>query len=120
SSLEEIARAKGEIFSGVITGGQAIINRDDARWELLAKMAMSAGIKNVWGFGEHARAQFRLAAWEAEESSSAITVRIAGQEIAGNIGAPGRHMVQNALAVLGAGYLVGADVSDMLLALATF
>lgn len=120
SSLEEIARAKGEIFSGVVSGGQAIINRDDARWNLLAKMAMDAGIKNVWGFGEHARAQFRLAAWEPAENSSAITVRIAGQEITGHIGAPGRHMVQNALAVLGAGYLVGADVPQMLLALAGF
>lgn len=120
ASIEEIARAKGEIFSGVVSGGQAIINRDDARWGLLAKMAMDAGIKNVWGFGEHARAQFRLAAWEPSEDSSSITVRIAGEEISGHIGAPGRHMVQNALAVLGAGYLVGADVSEMLLALASF
>lgn len=120
NSLDEIARAKGEIFSGVIQGGQAIINRDDARWNLLSKMAVDAGINNVWGFGEHPRAQFQLVGWEPADNSSAITVRIAGQEVTGTIGAPGRHMVQNALAVLGAGYLVGADVSEMLLALADF
>jgi len=120
SSLEEIAKAKGEIFSGVISGGQAIINRDDARWNLLAKMAMDAGIQNVWGFGENPRAQFRLVSWEPGENGSSLTVRIAGQEITGQIGAPGRHMVQNALAVLGAGYLVGADVQQMLDALSRF
>src|SRR5690606_14760552 len=49
SSLEDIAKAKGEIFSGVVTGGQAIINRDDARWNVLAKIAMDDGIQNVWG-----------------------------------------------------------------------
>lgn len=120
NSLDEIARAKGEIFTGVTQGGQAIINRDDARWNLLSKMAVEAGINNVWGFGEHPRAQFQLVGWEPGDDSSAITVRIAGQEVGGTIGAPGRHMVQNALAVLGTGYLVGADVSEMLSALAEF
>src|SRR5690606_11322231 len=95
-------------------------NRDDARWNLLAKIAMDAGIQNVWGFGENPRAQFRLVSWEPGENGSSLTVRIAGQEITGKIGAPGRHMVQNALAVLGAGYLVGADVQQMLDALARF
>jgi UDP-N-acetylmuramoyl-tripeptide--D-alanyl-D-alanine ligase len=120
SSLEDIARAKAEIFSGLVPGGQAIINRDDPRWNLLAKMAMDMGVENVWGFGENPRAQFRLVSWEPDDTGSTITVRIAGQEITGRIGAPGRHMVQNALAVLGAGYLVGADVPEMLNALAMF
>src|SRR5690606_7507270 len=60
SSLEEIARAKGEIFEGVEPGGHALINRDDHRWKTLSKLASEAGVKNIWSFGEHARAQFKL------------------------------------------------------------
>ncbi len=44
-----------------------------------------------------------------------ITARIGGQDVAARIGAPGRHMVQNALAVLGAAHLVGADIGKVAL-----
>ncbi|WP_159593105.1 UDP-N-acetylmuramoylalanyl-D-glutamyl-2,6-diaminopimelate--D-alanyl-D-alanine ligase [Chelativorans xinjiangense] len=119
-SLDEIARAKGEIFSGVVRGGHAVLNRDDQRWKILSKMAGDAGVKNIWGFGENARAQFRLVKWEPQEEGSAVTVKIAGQELAARVGAPGRHMAQNALAAVGAGYLAGADVARLLLALGDF
>ncbi|MDZ5698159.1 UDP-N-acetylmuramoylalanyl-D-glutamyl-2,6-diaminopimelate--D-alanyl-D-alanine ligase [Chelativorans sp. M5D2P16] len=119
-SLDAIAEAKGEILSGVAAGGHALLNRDDQRFKILSKMAGEAGIKNVWSFGENTRAQFRLIDWQQEEEGSAVTVKIAGQEMTGRIGVPGRHMVQNALAALGAGYLAGADAEKMLAALADF
>lgn len=119
-SLDEIARAKGEIFSGVVQGGHALINRDDKRARLLSKMAGDAGIKNVWGFGENARAPFRLAHYEAQGERSAVTLKITGQELVGRIGAPGKHMAQNALVAVAAGYLAGADAERLLAALADF
>ena len=119
-SLDEIAEAKGEIFSGVVPGGHAIINRDDQRFKLLADMAAEVGIKNVWGFGENVRSHFRLSQYEPQGDHSTVTIKVAGQELVGRIGAPGRHMVQNALAVIGAGYLAGADVSKLLVTLGDF
>ncbi|WP_011581346.1 MULTISPECIES: UDP-N-acetylmuramoyl-tripeptide--D-alanyl-D-alanine ligase [Chelativorans] len=119
-SLDEIAEAKGEIFAGVVPGGHAIINRDDQRFKLLADMAAEAGIRNVWGFGENVRSHFRLAQQEPQGDHSVVTIKVAGQELIGRIGAPGRHMVQNALSVIGAGYLAGADVSKLLAALGDF
>jgi UDP-N-acetylmuramoyl-tripeptide--D-alanyl-D-alanine ligase len=117
-SLDEIARAKAEIFEGVEPDGHALINRDDARWKLLEKAAKAAGVAHVWGFGEHSRAQFKLLKYRQQPDSSTITAKIAGQEICAKIGAPGRHMVQNALAVLGAAQLAGADLAKVALALA--
>jgi len=119
-SLEDIARAKAEIFSGVVRGGHAVLNRDDQRFKPLARMASEAGVRNVWGFGENARAHFRLEHYEPQGERSAVTIRIASQELVGRIGAPGRHIVQNALAVLGAGYLAGADITKLLAALDSF
>jgi len=119
-SLEEIARAKAEIFETVEPGGHALINRDDRQWQFLETAAHEVGIEHVWSFGEHARATFRLAACDATGEGSRIRVAMAGREIAATVGAPGRHVVQNALAVLGAAYLVGADVEKAAAALAGF
>jgi UDP-N-acetylmuramoyl-tripeptide--D-alanyl-D-alanine ligase len=49
---------------------------------------------------------------------STITARIGEDEVAVKIGAPGRHLVQNALAVLGAVQLAGADLAKATHALA--
>ncbi|MBA3447157.1 MAG: UDP-N-acetylmuramoylalanyl-D-glutamyl-2,6-diaminopimelate--D-alanyl-D-alanine ligase [Pseudaminobacter sp.] len=110
NNMDEIARAKAEIFEGVEPDGYALLNRDDSRWKLLEKMARQAGVAHVVGFGENARAHFRLMKCELHAERSTVTVRIGGHETEAEIGAPGRHIVQNALAVLGAARLVGADM----------
>ena len=55
SSIEEIARAKAEIFEGIVTGGTALLNRDDAQFDFLTDLARQAGVDHVLGFGEHPR-----------------------------------------------------------------
>jgi len=117
-NLEEIAKAKAEIFEGIEPGGAALLNRDDARWKLLDKMARAAGVEHVFGFGENARSTYKLTKCELHADHSDITARIGGQDMVARIGAPGRHMVQNVLAVLGAAHLVEADVAKAALALA--
>ncbi|MEQ1950379.1 UDP-N-acetylmuramoylalanyl-D-glutamyl-2,6-diaminopimelate--D-alanyl-D-alanine ligase [Mesorhizobium sp. CN2-181] len=116
-SLDEIAQAKAEIFEGVEPNGYVLLNRDDSRWKLLEKLAREAGVKNVAGFGENARSQFRLMKCDLYADHSAISVKIGSDTIEARVGAPGRHIVQNALAVLGAARLVGADIERVVSAL---
>ncbi|ESY79740.1 UDP-N-acetylmuramoylalanyl-D-glutamyl-2, 6-diaminopimelate--D-alanyl-D-alanine ligase [Mesorhizobium sp. LNHC221B00] len=117
-NLDEIAKAKAEIFEGIEPDGAAILNRDDARFKLLDKMAHAAGVEHVYGFGENARSTFKLTKCELHADHSDIAARIGGHDMIARIGAPGRHMVQNVLAVLGAAHLVGADLDKVVLALA--
>jgi UDP-N-acetylmuramoyl-tripeptide--D-alanyl-D-alanine ligase len=117
-NLDEIAKAKAEIFEGIEPGGAALLNRDDGRWKLLDKMARAAGVEHVFGFGENARSTYKLTTCELHADHSDITARIGGQEVTARIGAPGRHMVQNVLAVLGAAHLVEADIGKVAEALA--
>lgn len=117
-NLDEIAKAKAEIFEGIEPGGAALLNRDDGRWKLLDKMARAAGVEHVFGFGENARSTYKLTKCELHADHSDITARIGGQDIVARIGAPGRHMVQNVLAVLGAAHLVEADIGKVAEALA--
>ncbi|MBK8457135.1 MAG: UDP-N-acetylmuramoylalanyl-D-glutamyl-2,6-diaminopimelate--D-alanyl-D-alanine ligase [Phyllobacteriaceae bacterium] len=109
ASLDEIAMAKAEIFEGIEPEGVALINRDDAFFTLLDKAAKAAGVKTIHGFGEHLRARFRLVTAEPVGDGTAITARIAGKDLSATVGAPGRHMVQNALAVLGVADALGLD-----------
>ena len=118
-NLDEIAKAKAEIFEGIVPGGAALLNRDDPRTKLLAKLARAAGVEHLYGFGENARANYRLLDCVQAADHSMITARIAGKDVRARIGAPGRHIVQNALAVLGAAHLVGADVATVAAALAS-
>ncbi|MEX0956825.1 MAG: UDP-N-acetylmuramoylalanyl-D-glutamyl-2,6-diaminopimelate--D-alanyl-D-alanine ligase [Rhizobiaceae bacterium] len=117
-NVNEIAGAKAEIFEGLEPDGHALINRDDERWKLLEKKAKAAGLEHVWGFGEHSRAQFKLVDFTPTATGSTFTARMAGKDLAVTLGAPGRHMAQNAIAVLGAAHLAGADTVKAATALA--
>jgi UDP-N-acetylmuramoyl-tripeptide--D-alanyl-D-alanine ligase len=116
-SLEDIARAKAEIFEGVEPGGAALINRDDEHFDLLARLARDVAVEKVVGFGENAAADYRLTNLSLHADHSLISALIGGKEIVARIGVPGRHIVQNALAVLGAADIAGADVEKVALAL---
>jgi UDP-N-acetylmuramoyl-tripeptide--D-alanyl-D-alanine ligase len=113
-----IADAKAEIFLGVEPGGAAVINRDNPYFARLKRRATQAGIAHIVGFGEHARAQARLIKCVAQPDGSAVEANILGNRVAYRIGAPGRHLVLNSLAVLATTSLLGADLALGALALA--
>jgi UDP-N-acetylmuramoyl-tripeptide--D-alanyl-D-alanine ligase len=113
-----IADAKAEIFLGVEPGGTAVINRDNPYFARLKRRATQAGIAHIVGFGEHARAQARLVKCVAQPDGSAVEADILGNRVAYRIGAPGRHLVLNSLAVLATTSLLGADLALGALALA--
>jgi UDP-N-acetylmuramoyl-tripeptide--D-alanyl-D-alanine ligase len=117
-SLDEIADAKAEIFLGLEAGGAAIINRDIAQFVRLERRATEAGVARIVSFGEHAAADARLIKYALHPRCSTVAARIFGAELTYKIGAPGRHLVDNSLAVLAASVLAGADLALAALALA--
>jgi UDP-N-acetylmuramoyl-tripeptide--D-alanyl-D-alanine ligase len=116
-SLEAIADAKAEVFLGLEPGGSAVINRDNAQYERLLRAAERAGARVVT-FGEHAEADARLLKASLQASSSTAEASILGTPVTYKLGAPGRHLVVNSLAVLATASLVGADLALAALALA--
>jgi UDP-N-acetylmuramoyl-tripeptide--D-alanyl-D-alanine ligase len=116
-SIEAIADAKAEIFRGLVKGGAAVINRDIPQYARLASAAENAGARVV-SFGEHAGADARLLTSSLHADCSTAQARILGTDVTYKLGAPGRHVVMNSLAVLAAASLVGADLALAALALA--
>lgn len=108
--VEAIARAKAEIVTGLVPGGTAVLNADDAR---VAAMAVAApGPVVLFGKGDQAqvraedvrlddqgRAGFRLVTAEGEARVQLLLV--------------GEHHVTNALAAASAALAVGAGLGTV-------
>ena len=118
-SIREIATAKAEIFEGVVSGGQVVLNRDNDQFNFLERTAQACGINHIHSFGQHAKADFRLAEFNGSDQSSTLWITIDGDTKEVAIGAPGRHIAENALAALGVVKIVGADIQQAIGALAT-
>jgi len=117
-SIAAIADAKAEIFLGIEKGGAAVLNRDNPHFARLEQAAKAAGVGRVVSFGEHETADARLIKFALQADSSTVQAHILGMDVTYKLGAPGRHLVLNSLAVLAAAVLAGADLARAAIALA--
>ena len=118
SSLDEIAKAKSEIFSGLDTNGTAILNRDSPQFGFLKEEAANHGIRGIVTFGKHPDADVRPRAMALRPDMSCISADIRGVAMDYKLGLPGEHMALNSLAVLAAVSVIGADLARAAMALA--
>ncbi len=106
---QEIARAKAEIFTGIASGGTAVLNLDNRHFEFLKNLANEQGV-NIVTFGEGEGADVRLINAELDEEGTSVRASVFGHEVAYRLSQPGRHIVQNSLAVCAALHLTEADL----------
>jgi UDP-N-acetylmuramoyl-tripeptide--D-alanyl-D-alanine ligase len=120
NSVDEIADAKAEIFSGLEPHGVAIINRDVPQFELMRSIAHHSQASEFLSFGESEDAGAHLLSLTDDNGQSIVEASILDTRVRYRLGAPGRHMAVNSLAVLLAARAVGMQVSDAAQALAHF
>jgi UDP-N-acetylmuramoyl-tripeptide--D-alanyl-D-alanine ligase len=113
-----IADAKAEVFDGMCQGGIAVLNRDNVYFAILAARAWARGLENVVGFGAHPEADIHLSAGRLGDDGSDVTARLGDRIIRYRLNVPGRHWVQNSLAVLGTVSALGGDLERAAAALA--
>src|SRR5690606_10707452 len=80
-SLEAIAEAKGEIFSGLEPGGSAVLNADSPHFARLKQMAEAAGCAQVIGFGAAGSAAARLREAHADPEGTDVLMTLDRREI---------------------------------------
>lgn len=117
SSIDDVARAKAEIFHGLRTGGVAVLNSDIATYPILAAAAEAAQAK-ILRFGADEGAEYRLIDAVLTAGSTTVRASISGAATLFKVGGPGRHLALNALAVLAAVEAVEADMAIAALDLA--
>jgi UDP-N-acetylmuramoyl-tripeptide--D-alanyl-D-alanine ligase len=106
-----VARAKGEIFSGLPEDGVAVINEDDARVGLWRVMADG---RRIVSFGIRQPADVSARALEANDApgcSFDLCMPHGRARVALRV--PGRHNVMNALAAAAAAHGVGATIEQI-------
>jgi UDP-N-acetylmuramoyl-tripeptide--D-alanyl-D-alanine ligase len=118
-SIEDIARAKAEIFAGLEPGGVALLNTDHQQIDLLREEAKRAGARVVT-YGFAADADWRIEGYQAIGDAARADVRHSGGAHSLEIAAPGRHMIANATAALAAATLCGISPETALAALSRF
>jgi UDP-N-acetylmuramoyl-tripeptide--D-alanyl-D-alanine ligase len=118
-NIEAIADAKAEIFAGMSEDGIAILNADNPQFARLVLHAKSSNLKSIWSFGEARTAQARLLDVALDAQGSSVEAEILGRLVLFRLNLPGRHQVQNALAVLLAVAALGADIEMAAAGMAT-
>ncbi|MBX9683554.1 MAG: UDP-N-acetylmuramoylalanyl-D-glutamyl-2,6-diaminopimelate--D-alanyl-D-alanine ligase [Hyphomicrobium sp.] len=123
-SVDEIADAKAEIFEGLEPGGTAVIKRDNAYAGRLAEHARKCGA-HVVTFGIDKGADVYADTLELGDAGSRGVAHYAQvgaptkASVAFDIAMPGRHIAENALAVIAALHLATPRVADAVKALAS-
>ncbi len=128
---EAIADAKAEIFTGLEPAGTAIVNLDNRHARRLVDAARRSGARVVgvtgqvvekYNAGVTVDGVVAVRSVRLHDQGSEVTVRLAGsdREIGFSIGAPGHHMVMNALCAAAAFEAAGVDAGSAMQALASF
>jgi UDP-N-acetylmuramoyl-tripeptide--D-alanyl-D-alanine ligase len=110
TSLEAVADAKAELFEGMGADGVALLNRDNGQFDRLQAAARASRVGDIRCFGSAAGADARLIECTLHATSSDVTAVISGVRLQYTLSLPGRHWVNNSLAVLLAVQAAGADV----------
>lgn len=115
-SVEGVARAKGEIFAGLSTGGTAIINADDAFAALWRSLA---GAHRIIDFAlEHPAAV--KGEWKVQGYGGALQARTQAGLLQAKLQVPGEHNALNALAAASAALALQVPLATIAKALEGF
>lgn len=111
ASTAEIAAAKAEIFDGVVTGGVAILPRDNRHFAYLKREAEAKGL-SVQSFGSHIDAGARLLDCAVDPAETVVFALFGEQALSYRVGVSGRQWAMNSLAVLKAAAAAGVPLAD--------
>lgn len=106
-SIENIAKAKGELFGGLRPGAVAIVNADDPR--VVGQASRFAGRHVTFGTGGDVRAE-DVRCVHLDASSFDVVHEGSREHVELPLG--GRHNVQNALGAVAAGLAAGVSLAD--------
>jgi UDP-N-acetylmuramoyl-tripeptide--D-alanyl-D-alanine ligase len=114
-SQDAIAAEKGDIIEGLEPGGTAILPADSTYFSVLRARAGRS-----LGFGMAEGADIRLLDYNAAAESGAALIATPQGPVDLTLAAPGRHLAENACAVLAAIHALGLDIPTAARALQSF
>jgi UDP-N-acetylmuramoyl-tripeptide--D-alanyl-D-alanine ligase len=117
-SLDAIADAKAEIFTGLAPGGAAIINADDDYAKRLTQKAKDAGAETIFSIGFDKTASHRIISVDRHENGLEITADCGGDMINFPLSLMAPHWAWAALCSLAIVQHEGMDIAPACAAMA--
>lgn len=120
--LDGVARAKGEILSGLKASGVAVLNADDPFFPLWREYT---GERRMISFGSSPKAgvQSDLSqaemGWTEQGFQNQMRVRFQEQQFDVRLSLAGRHNLMNALAAIAAAFAMGCKVKEIQIGLSS-
>lgn len=111
-SMEAIAAAKAEIFSGLTPGGIAIINADHEHLDVLTDAARKVGAGQIITYGFSAGVDVHIEDVSADETGMMATLVWPDAKISLRTGALGGHQFANATAAMCVAKVLGLDLAE--------
>ncbi len=105
-SLAGVAKAKGEIYTGLPENGIAILNADNNDW---LNWQAVIGDRKVWRFANAANSDFTATNVQITSHGTEFTLQTPTGNVDVLLPLPGRHNIANALAATSLAMAVGAD-----------
>ncbi|MEO0811555.1 MAG: UDP-N-acetylmuramoyl-tripeptide--D-alanyl-D-alanine ligase [Myxococcota bacterium] len=109
-SIENIARAKGELFQTLSPDSVAVVNADDALIETIAVPLLRG--QRVVRFGQSENAEIRLSSAEADGESTLLSVEVRGASHRMRLPLAGVHNAMNAAAALACAVALDIDPGE--------
>ena len=100
NSINDIIRAKAEIFDGLKSNGHILIHNDNYLDEI-KKYIKKFNKKNILTYGINKNADIRLLCRNPSNNGQKITAEVSGKVYNYNISLDGQHQAINSLAVIG-------------------
>ena len=119
ASVEKIAEAKAEIFSGLEPPGVAVIPGANEHYELLAHFVDAQEAK-VLKFGGAAPTDVLQLSRTEDRDGQRLSINMRNRAMDYRVGMPGDHIASNSMAIAAALDAVGLDLTRALLPLADF
>lgn len=110
--IENVARTKSELVSGLVPGGTAVLNHDDERVAAMAPLAPGP-VLTFSASGDTAADLVATGVRADAEGHASFTLHTPGGRADVRLALVGPHHVSNALAAVGASLAAGADLDDL-------
>lgn len=112
NGLDDIARAKAEIFDGMSRSGIAVLNADNPQFGLLKAAAEQAGLSDIRSFGLTEGATARLLSATVTGDHTTVEALWRGEPMQFQVGVAGAQWGMNALGALLMVEALGGDVTQ--------
>jgi len=119
-TLDDVARAKSELVTGMAPGGVAVLNADDPRVAAMARLAPGEVVR--FGFAEDAHVRALGLRLEQGRASFTLSADLPGRAVGTadvRLRLVGEHHVHNALATAAAALVLGLDLPTVAAGLST-